>query len=84
MGKKCSFCGIEHDKLLDSVTDKASKIAEEFTERSFLKIWGSGGKLITAPMNREQLAEFMFETGATQMLTEYLINELEAKCKNKD
>lgn len=85
MGKKCPFCGIEHDKLLDSVTDKASKIAEEFTGKSFPKIWGIGmGKLVTAPMSREQLAEFMFETGATQMLTEYLMNELENKCKNKD
>jgi hypothetical protein len=85
MGKNCPFCGMKHDKLLDSVTNKASKIAEEFTEKSFPKIWGVGiGNLITAPMNKEQLAKFMFETGATQMLTEYLMNELEDKCKNKD
>ena len=36
MGKKCPFCGIEHDKVLDSITDKATKIAEEFTEIIFI------------------------------------------------
>lgn len=85
MSKKCPFCGIEHDKLLDSVADKATKIAEEFTEKSFPKIWGIGmGSLITAPMNKKSLAKFMFFTGATQMLTEHLMNELENKCKNNN
>lgn len=85
MGKKCPFCGIDHDKLLDTVTDTATKIAEEFTERSFPKIWGIGmGGLITIPMDRKSMAKFMFLTGATQMLTEHLMNDLEDKCKNKN
>lgn len=85
MSKICPFCGIEHDKMLDSVTDKATKIAEEFTEESFQKIWGIGmGGLITMPMNRKSLAKFMFLTGATQMLTEHLMNELENRCNNKN
>ena len=85
MGKKCPFCGIEHDELLDEITDKATKIAEEFTDKSFHKIWGMGmGGLITMPMDRKSLAKFMFLTGATQMLTDHLMNELDNKCKNKD
>jgi len=83
MGKKCPFCGIEHDKVLDSITDKATKIAEEFTEKSFPKIWGIGiGGLITMPMDKKSVAKFMFFTGATQMLTEYLMDEHENACKN--
>ncbi len=85
MGKKCPFCGIEHNKLLDSVTDKANKIAEEFTEKSFSTIWGIGmGSVITIPMSRKSLARFMFLTGATQMLTEHLMNEHENQCNNKN
>lgn len=84
MGKKCPFCNIEHDELLDSAADKATKIAEEFTEKSFPIIWGLGkGELVTMPMNKKSVAKFMFLTGATQMLTEYLMAELESKCKNK-
>ena len=83
MGKKCPFCGIEHDKVLDSITDKATKIAEEFTEGSFSKIWGVGmGKIITMPMDKESLAKFMFLTGATQILTEHLLDEHENTCKD--
>ena len=83
MSKKCPFCGIEHDKVLDSIADKATKIAEEFTERSFSKIWGVGmGKIITMPMDKESLAKFMFLTGATQMLTEHLLDEHENTCKD--
>ena len=81
MGEKCPFCNLEHDKLLDSITDKATKIAEEFTEKSFPTIWGTGmGKIITLPMNKKTVAKFMFLTGATQILTEYLMNEHEKKC----
>jgi hypothetical protein len=85
MGKICPFCGLEHDKLLDSVTDKATKIAEEFTEKSFQKIWETGmGRVITMPMDRKSLAKFMFLTGVTQILTDHLMNEIDNKCKNKD
>ncbi len=85
MGEKCPFCNMEHDKLLDAVTDKANKIAENFTEESFPKIWGIGmGSIITLPMNRKSLAKFMFLTGATQMITEYLMNEHEKACNEKN
>ena len=50
---------MEHDKLLDSITDKATKIAEEFTEKSFPTIWGIGmGGIITIPMNKKTIAKW--------------------------
>jgi len=85
MDKKCPFCNIEYGKLLDSITDRANKIAEEFTEKSFPTIWGIGmGGIITIPMSRKSLARFMFLTGATQMLTEHIMNEHENQCSNKN
>jgi hypothetical protein len=41
MGEKCPFCNLEHDKVLDLITDKATKIAEDFTEKSFKGLLGS-------------------------------------------
>lgn len=85
MGEKCPFCNIEHDKLLDEITDKTSQIAEEFTEKSFDKIWNLGmAKMMAMSMDKEEVAKMMFHTGATQMLIEYLMNEHKNKCKNKD
>lgn len=85
MGEKCPFCNIEHDKLLDSITDKASKIAEEFTEEAFPKIWGIGmANILAIPMSKKSVAKMMFHTGAIQMLAEYLINEHEKKCNDKN
>ncbi len=78
------FQPFENNKLLDSITDKATKIAEEFTDKSFPTIWGIGmGSIITIPMSRKSLARFMFLTGATQILTEHLMDEHEKKCNNK-
>lgn len=85
MGEKCPFCNLEHDKLLDSITDKATKIAEEFTEKSFPTIWGIGmGRILAIPMSKKTIAKFMFLTGATQILTEYLMNEHEKSCNCKN
>ena len=63
MGKKCPFCNIEHDKILDSVTDSANKIAKDFTEKSFPTLWGIGmASIITIPMSKKSVAKFMFLT----------------------
>ena len=84
MGEKCPFCNIEHDELIDKVSEEASDIAMEFTEKSFDKIWDFGGESMTSKMSRKDAAKMMFHTGATQMLTEHLLNEHENLCKSKN
>lgn len=85
MVDRCSFCNKEHNKLLNSITDKAGKIAEEFTDKAFDTIWETGNaKIFTFPMNKKTLAKFMFLTGATQILTTHLVNELEKSCISKN
>ena len=85
MGEKCPFCNMEHDKLLDSITDKATEIAVDFTEKSFPTLWGIGmASILAIPMSKKSVAKFMFLTGATQMLTDYLMNEHEKKCNEKN
>lgn len=84
MGEKCPFCNIEHNELIDSITEEASKIAEEFTEKSFDKIWGIGmASKLAISMDKEKVAKMMFHTGATQMLAECLLNGHEKVCKNR-
>lgn len=76
MANKCPFCNEEHDDLLDSLTEETSKMAKEFTERVFPKIWGKGGgSKIAMPMDKEEVARMMFYTGATQMLVDYLLKK---------
>ena len=82
MKGKCPNCNIEHDELIDKVAEEASDIAMKFTEKSFDKIWNFGGKNIANSMNQKDAAKMMFHTGATQMLTEHLLNEHEDLCKN--
>jgi len=83
MDKKCPFCGIEHDELLDNITEEASDIAMEFTEKSFPMIWAFGGKMMATNIDQEESAKIMFHTGATQMLVEHLLNEHEDQCESK-
>lgn len=84
MGKKCPFCNIEHNDLIDKVSEEASAIAMEFTEKSFDIIWNSGGEIMTNKMNQKDIAKMMFHAGATQMLTEHLLNEHEDLCNKED
>ncbi len=84
MSEKCPFCNIEHDELIDKVSEEASDVAMEFTEKSFDKIWNFGGESMASKMSQKDAAKMMFHTGATQMLTEHLLNEHEDLCKSKD
>lgn len=84
MKEKCPFCNLEHDEILDKVSEEASDIAMEFTEKSFDKIWNFGGKTMAMNMELEEAAKMMFHTGATQMLVEHLMNEHESMCKDND
>ena len=84
MKDKCPFCNIEHSELIDKTAEEASNIAMDFTERAFDKIWDFGGESMTSGMTKKDLAKMMFHTGATQMLTEHLLNEHENLCKDKN
>ena len=84
MGKKCPFCNIEHDEMLDRISGEASDIAMEFTEKSFDKIWNFGAKRMVMSMDTKEVAKMMFHTGATQMLVEHLMNEHEDLCKEEN
>jgi len=85
MREKCPFCNLEHDEILDKISEEASDIAMEFTEKSFDKIWNLGmASRMSEQMSKEDMAKMMFHTGATQMLLEHLMNEHEEICKDND
>ena len=38
MGEKCPFCNIEHDEVLDKISEKASQMAESMDKESLAKM----------------------------------------------
>lgn len=67
----CPDCGIKHERNLDGLTEFASNVASDFTDVAFQKIWKDAKKEIKE-MKKREIAEEMFYTGATQMLTAFI------------
>ena len=67
----CPHCKQVHDMELDSLTEFATTMASSFTEHAFPEIW-KDVKRDSKELNKRELAQNMFYTGATQMLVAFV------------